>query len=353
MRKKAYLILENKEVFEGEMFGYDSEVIGEVVFTTGMTGYLETLTDPSYFGQIVVQTFPMIGNYGVIPSDFESPKPFLKAYIVRELCDEYSNFRADYGLEEYLKAQKITGLCGVDTREITRIVREHGVLNGKISYTPDFDDEIANFTITDAVNSASCTKPEIYKPTDCDIKHNVVLWDFGSKRNICRELLKRNCTVTVVPASYSAAQIMEMKPDGVMLSNGPGDPSENTEIIKQIRILQDSGIPIFGICLGHQLMALAQDAKTVKLKYGHRGLNQPVIDVETERVYITSQNHGYAVVSETLPSTAHVSFINANDKTCEGVDYDNIPAFSVQFHPEACAGPNDASFLFDRFIGMM
>ena len=355
MSRAAYLILENGTVFEGKAFGAEKETTGELVFTTAMTGYLETLTDPSYYGQVVIQTFPLIGNYGVIPADFESDSPSLKGYIVREWCQVPSNFRCEGDLDTFLKESGIPGIYGIDTRALTRIVREYGVLNCKISYSPDVTkeelDEIKNYVITEAVESTTIKEKEHFDAENGDL--NVVLMDFGAKHNIGRELVKRGCNLTVVPAHTTADEIKAMNPDGVMLSNGPGDPSDNTEIIAELKKLCDFGIPTFGICLGHQLLALSQGAKTEKLKYGHRGANQPAKEVETGRVYITSQNHGYAVVSDSMPENAEESFVNGNDDTCEGVKYTNMPAFSVQFHPEACGGPHDTAFLFDRFIDLM
>lgn len=349
MKKKAYLLLENGKVFEGEAFGAERECVGELVFTTGMVGYLETLTDPSYYGQIVMQTFPLIGNYGVIPDDFESAKPHLKAYIVREWCQEPSNFRSEGALDAFLKANDIPGLCGIDTRALTRIVREHGVMNARITYSPNpkVDDELRSYRVTDAVKLVSTGETL----TDGEGRR-VVLIDFGAKSHIERELVSRGCEVITVPYSTTADEILALKPSGVMLSNGPGDPSENKDAIKAIKKLVRERVPMFGICLGHQLLALANGAKTEKLKYGHRGGNQPALELATGRVYITSQNHGYAVVSSSLPDYAHESFINVNDKTCEGVEYTNSPAFSVQFHPEACAGPRDTAWLFDKFVSM-
>lgn len=355
MSRAAYLILENGTVFEGKAFGAEKETTGELVFTTAMTGYLETLTDPSYYGQVVIQTFPLIGNYGVIPADFESDSPSLKGYIVREWCQVPSNFRCEGDLDTFLKESGIPGIYGIDTRALTRIVREYGVLNCKISYSPDVTkeelDEIKNYVITEAVESTTIKEKEHFDAENGDL--NVVLMDFGAKHNIGRELVKRGCNLTVVPAHTTADEIKAMNPDGVMLSNGPGDPSDNTEIIAELKKLCDFGIPTFGICLGHQLLALSQGAKTEKLKYGHRGANQPAKEVETGRVYITSQNHGYAVVSDSMPENGKVSFVNGNDNTCESVNYTNMPAFSVQFHPEACGGPHDTAFLFDRFIELM
>ena len=311
MSRAAYLILENGTVFEGKAFGAEKETTGELVFTTAMTGYLETLTDPSYYGQVVIQTFPLIGNYGVIPADFESDSPSLKGYIVREWCQVPSNFRCEGDLDTFLKESGIPGIYGIDTRALTRIVREYGVLNCKISYSPDVTkeelDEIKNYVITEAVESTTIKEKEHFDAENGDL--NVVLMDFGAKHNIGRELVKRGCNLTVVPAHTTADEIKAMNPDGVMLSNGPGDPSDNTEIVAELKKLCDFGIPTFGICLGHQLLALSQGAKTEKLKYGHRGANQPAKEVETGRVYITSQNHGYAVVSDSMPENGKVSFV--------------------------------------------
>ena len=353
MEKKMYLVLENGMIFEGFGFGAEGEITGEVVFTTGVTGYLETLTDPSYYGQIVVQTFPLIGNYGVIPQDFESPAPSLRGYIVREWCRHPSNFRKEQDLDQYLKSQGVIGLWGIDTRALTRIIREHGVMNGCITANPDLVDNLVlkNYRVVGAIPAVTCKKATIAEPEE--LRHRVVLWDFGAKLNIQRELVRRGCQVTVMPGTASAEEILALNPDGLMLSNGPGDPAENTGIIRELKKICDTGLPIFGICMGHQLLALAQGASTIKLKYGHRGANQPVKNLDTDRVYITSQNHGYAVDPASLPSHAVENYVNANDGSCEGVRYTNIPAFSVQFHPEACAGPLDTGFLFDQFIQLV
>jgi len=349
-KKRVYLTLQNGKVFTGYRFGADKETVGELVFTTGMTGYLETLTDPSYYGQIVTQTFPLIGNYGVITEDFESEKPWVSAYVVREKCDEPSNFRSETSLEKYLEKSGVIGVYGVDTRELTKIVRETGVMNAAITDEPlkDFS-ALKNYTVKDAVKSVT-RKDVSFSGDENGLK--VVMYDFGAKNNIGRELVKRGCRVIEVPANYSAEQVLAFNPDGIMLTNGPGDPAENTEIIENLKRLAGKK-PIFGICLGHQLFALAMGGNTQKMKYGHRGSNQPVKNVATGRVYISSQNHGYEVLSDSISSVGTLSFINANDGTCEGVDYDGINAFTVQFHPEACGGPHDANFLFDKFINNM
>lgn len=350
---EIYICLENGDVFKGYSFGADGEVIGELVFTTGMCGYIETLTDPSYYGQIVMQTFPLIGNYGIIPDDFESKKPYLSAYIVREKCDNPSNFRCEETLDKYLKDNGIVGVYGVDTREITKTIRESGVMNAIITTNPNNVDmeKVRQYKVTDAVKSVSTDKPALF-PSE-EHKYNVVLLDFGAKKNIIRELNKRGCNVAVMPYGTKAKDILKLGVDGIMLSNGPGDPAENTEIVEELKKLIGK-VPIFGICLGHQLLALAMGGETTKLKYGHRGVNQPVKNLATGRTYISSQNHGYAVISESVTDKGgEISYVNANDNTCEGVDYLDRLAFSVQFHPEACSGPHDTRFIFDKFINMM
>ncbi|MFA6948553.1 MAG: carbamoyl phosphate synthase small subunit [Eubacteriales bacterium] len=355
MEKTAYLVLENGQVFKGRSFGAEGSVTAEVVFTTGMTGYLETLTDKSYYGQIVVQTFPLIGNYGVIPADFESDRIGPSAYIVKQWCQNPSNFRSECDIDAFLKSRGIVGLCGIDTRSLTKTIRENGVMNGCITPDPDSVDiaAIRSYRVTDAVDSVTSDKIENFK-AEGESRFKVVLLDFGQKENIKRQLRAHGCDVIDCPARTTPHQIAALKPDGIMLSNGPGDPSENTEIIGNLTELLKLNIPIFGICLGHQLLALASGFETKKLKYGHRGANQPVKFLEDGRVYITSQNHGYAVTTESIDrAVAHELFVNVNDHTCEGIAYHNHPAFSVQFHPEAHSGPLDTSWLFDRFCSFM
>ena len=348
--KKGYLILQDGRVFEGVRFGAETDTVGELVFTTGMCGYIETLTDPSYAGQIVMQTYPLIGNYGIIREDFEGAC-CVRGYVVREWCDAPSNFRTDCDLDTFLKEQGVPGLYGVDTRELTRIIREHGVMNAAICDEVPADlTPIETYAVTGVVEAVSCREASVH-PAEGEERFRVSLLDYGAKRNIVRELQKRGCTVTVLPAGTSAEEILAADPDGVMLSNGPGDPAENVYQIEQIRKLLGK-VPMFGICLGHQLTALAAGGSTYKLKYGHRGVNQPVRDMEGVRTYITSQNHGYAVDSDTV-KLGRVRFANANDGTCEGIDYPELKAFTVQFHPEACTGPKDTSFLFDRFVELM
>ena len=356
--KKAWLILANGDVLEGESFGAEGTSIGEVVFTTGMTGYQEILTDPSFYGQIVTQTYPLIGNYGINFDDMESPKSWVRGYVVREWCDTPSNFRSAKTIDTFLKEQNIIAICGINTRKLTKLLRESGVMAGAI--TTEYDEskkdelleEIRAFSVVEAVKNVTVDQNYSYKAEDS--KYHVVLMDFGYKRNIRGSLLQRGCDVTIVPGSTGAKEILALNPDGIMLSNGPGDPAENVEIIETIKELLESGVPIFGICLGHQLTALAAGASTMKLKYGHRGGNQPAKDVDKDRIFITSQNHGYAVDGSTLdPEVGYVSHININDNTVEGVRYTKWPCFTVQFHPEASAGPKDTSYLFDEFINLM
>lgn len=347
--EKGYLVLQDGQVFEGIRFGADTDTVGELVFTTGMCGYIETLTDPSYAGQIVMQTFPLIGNYGIIPEDFEG-ESHVRGYVVREWCDAPCNFRAKGTLDVFLKERGIPGLWGVDTRRLTRIIREKGVMNaGVYSRIPENFSAIAAYSVHGAVEQVTGEKPVLY-PAAGDGRYRVALVDYGMKWNIVRELQRRGCSVTVYPASTAAETILAAHPDGVMLSNGPGDPADNIFQIEQIRSLLGR-LPLFGICLGHQLTALAAGGSTYKLKFGHRGVNQPVREVNGSRTYITSQNHGYAV-AEGVPG-GQVSYVNANDGTCVGIDYPSLRAFTVQFHPEACGGPKDTSFLFDRFISLM
>ena len=349
---KAYLILENGMIFEGLSFGACGEITGEVVFTTGMTGYLETLTDPSYYGQIILQTFPLIGNYGVISSDFESSSVGASAYIVKRPCQEPSNFRSEGNLDTFLKAQGIVGLYDIDTRALTKIIRENGVMSGKITSYPPTDADLKEAKAYFVKNAVASVSSHSMTKSGKAVRR-VALLDFGAKRGIAEALQTRGCEVWTFPYNTTAEDILKINPNGIMLSNGPGDPaaSENTEIIETIRKLEKSDIPIFGICLGHQLLALANGYKTEKLKFGHRGANQPVKELSTGLVYITSQNHGYAVANRNEVVDNNTSFVNVNDGTCEGLDYG--VSFSVQFHPEAKGGPLDTGFLFDRFIERM
>ncbi len=356
--KPAYLLLADGQVFEGRSFGASGTVIGEVVFTTGMTGYQETLTDPSYYGQIVTQTFPLIGNYGVNSEDYESQKSHVSGYIVREWCNAPSNFRMENDLDSFLKAQGIIGLYWIDTRRLTRTIREAGVMNGAITTENPYEkkeelmQQIRAYAVCNAVSSVTCAEPQVFKGEAAKLR--VVLYDFGYKRYIRKNLMQRGCEVIVVPAHTTAEEVLALHPDGIMLSNGPGDPAENTQIIANLQKLAKTGIPMFGICLGHQLMALAMGGRTEKLKYGHRGANQPVIDLASGKTYVTTQNHGYAVIADSIPAeVGEISHVNANDRTCEGVRYRNVNAFTVQFHPEAHGGPLDTDYLFDEFVERM
>ena len=353
---KAYLILEDGHVFVGEHFGAEKEVISEFVFNTSMTGYLEVLTDPSYAGQSVVMTYPLIGNYGVALDDQESCRPFVEGFVVNELARLGSNFRKDMDLQDYLLQHDIPGIQGVDTRSVTTLIRNEGCMNGMIT-THDYGDltevlaRIRAFKVSGVVAATTCK--QAYTLGQGGSKR-VALYDFGAKRNIARELVKRGCEVTVYPAFTPAATILEGHYDGIMLSNGPGDPEECESIIAEMKVLMQSGIPIFAICLGHQLMALAHGFTTKKMVYGHHGANHPVKDLTTGRVYISTQNHNFMVEQASLdPEVAKPWFINVNDGTLEGLTYEKEKICTVQFHPEASAGPLDTGYLFDTFIAMM
>jgi carbamoyl-phosphate synthase small subunit len=351
---RAVLALEDGTVFEGSSFGAVGEIIGEFVFNTGMTGYQEVLTDPSYCGQIVTMTYPLIGNYGVNLEDVESAKPQVKGFVVREMCKTPSNWRSLETLSEYLARNSIIGIEGIDTRALTRILRDRGTMKGMISTKQDFkfEDHI------EKIKEYKIENPVMQVSIECRKHFNgvgprVALLDYGIKQNIIRSLLKRDCEVYQFPASATSGEILAVKPDGIMLSNGPGDPKDCTHQIKTIKELLGKK-PIFGICLGHQLTALATGGDTEKLKYGHRGCNHPVKDIERDLTYITSQNHGYTIVEDSLDKTKMaVSHRNMNDGTVEGVMYSEFPVFTVQFHPEASPGPADTAYLFDRFLEMM
>ena len=384
---KAFLILEDGTVFEGTHIGADKEIISEIVFNTSMAGYLEVLTDPSYAGQAVCMTYPLIGNYGICREDMESRKLWPDGFIVRELSRIPSNFRSNATIQEFLEEYGIPGIAGIDTRALTKILREKGTMNGMITTKEPTDMEelkvrLKAYTVGDVVEIVTCEHKYSLKgvtdlsengPISGSAKYTgekekrpslvrklngkgkkVALLDLGAKENIARNLIQRGCDVTVYPADTTADEIFADHPDGIMLSNGPGDPKSCTQIIKNIKDLYDGDIPIFAICLGHQLMALATGADTYKMKYGHRGGNHPVKDLSTGRVYISSQNHGYVVDMDKLdPKIATPAFVNVNDGTCEGLSYTGKNIFTVQFHPEACPGPQDSGYLFDRFIEMM
>ena len=390
---KAFLILEDGTVFEGIQIGADREVVSEIVFNTSMAGYLEVLTDPSYAGQAVCMTYPLIGNYGVCKDDMESKKPWPDGFIVRELSRNFSNFRADFSIQQFLEENNVPGIAGIDTRALTKLLREKGTMNGMITTDAHYKlDEVLPrlkaYTTGKVVEKVTCKekytlkgsrelsengalsgsakfvpsayaagerekKPSLVKTLN-GIGRRVALLDLGTKDNIAYSLKIRGCDVTVYPATTPAAEIIASNPDGIMLSNGPGDPKECTAIIAEIKKLYDTEIPIFAICLGHQLMALATGADTYKMKYGHRGGNHPVKDLATGRVYISSQDHGYVVDMDRLdPGVATPAFVNVNDGTNEGLNYTGKNIFTVQFHPEACCGPQDSGYLFDRFIEMM
>lgn len=352
---RAYLLLENGMVFEGEGFGAAGTRVGELVFTTGMTGCAESLTDPSYRGQLITFTFPMLGNYGICYEDRESPHIHARAVVVREFCPQPSNFRAEVDVDTFLREEGVCGICGVDTRRITQLIRDKGVMNAAVTNTEPDDallELVRAHRVSGVVDEVTVKEPVLLAPRG-EARHSVALLDFGHKRSIADCLTARGCAVTLYPAKTPAEQIIAAGHDGVMLSNGPGDPTDNQYSIEQIKILMDA-LPTFGICLGHQMMALAAGARTRKMKFGHRGANQPAKDLETGRVYVTSQNHGYAVDNASLPgSGAVMRFVNVNDGSCEGLDYPGKRAFSLQFHPEAHGGPLDCSGMFERFISMM
>lgn len=354
-KMKAFLILEDGHVFSGRSIGAAKEAVSEIVFNTSMTGYLEVLTDPSYAGQAVAMTYPLIGNYGICREDMESERPWVSGFIVRELSRMPSNFRSENSIQDFLTKYQIPGICGIDTRALTRILRESGTMNGIITTDEHFQMEevqrrLKAYATGDEVSRVTCKKPYVLPGEGL----KVALLDLGAKRNIIRSLQNRGCEVTVYPSFTSAEEIIASGPDGIMLSNGPGDPKACKKVIQEIRKLYETTIPIFAICLGHQLMALATGADTYKLKYGHRGGNHPVRDLGNGKVYITSQNHGYAVDTESLnKKTAVPAFENVNDGTNEGLLYTGKNIFTVQFHPEACPGPKDSDGLFDRFMKMM
>lgn len=356
---KAFLILEDGTVFEGIHIGADKEIISEIVFNTSMAGYVEVLTDPSYAGQAVCMTYPLIGNYGVCREDMESGRAWPDGFIVRELSRTASNFRKDITIQEFLLEQGIPGIAGIDTRALTKILRKKGTMNGMITSDASYHlntvlSKLKEYATGKVVEKVTCSQKHEIKASGKSIGKRVALLDFGSKENIARSLLQRGCDVTIYPALTGAEEIIKDRPDGIMLSNGPGDPKECQSIITEIRKLYETDIPIFAICLGHQLMALAAGADTYKMKYGHRGGNHPVKDLETGRVYITSQNHGYVVDTDKLdPKVAVPAFVNVNDGTNEGLSYVGKKIFTVQYHPEACPGPQDSGYLFDRFIKMM
>ncbi|MDL4839997.1 carbamoyl phosphate synthase small subunit [Aquibacillus rhizosphaerae] len=349
--EKRQLVLEDGTTFIGTAFGSEHASVGEVVFNTGMTGYQEILSDPSYCGQIVTMTYPLIGNYGINRDDFETINPSIHGLIVKEVCDHPSNFRNEESLDSYLKANDIPGIAGIDTRKLTKIIRKHGTMRGVFTAvgvnSEEAVTEIKNTAIiNDQVAKVSTVKPYVVPGRG----YRIVLVDFGMKHGILRELTKRNCHITVVPYHYSAESILRLKPDGVMLTNGPGNPKSVPQAIEMIANLVNK-VPVFGICLGHQLLALACGADTEKLKFGHRGSNHPVKDITINKTFITSQNHGYAVNVDSLVKTdLELTQIALNDDTVEGIQHSKYPVFSVQYHPESSPGPDDTNYLFDDFL---
>ena len=357
-KMKAVLILEDGTRFAGESYGDFKDTAGEIVFNTGMTGYQEILTDPSYCGQIVTMTYPLIGNYGVNSGDYESRHPFVRGFISREHCEIPSNFRCEKTIDEYLKKYEIPGLYGIDTRKLTKILREKGTMRGAVVVAGSDEVQRANILINEfelraPVEEVTIDFPEEYKADNGNGSLKVALFDYGVKNNIIRSLTKRGIDVTVFPSKTDASDVLCGDFDGVMLSNGPGDPKDCIVEIDNIKRMAGE-IPIFAICLGHQLTALAMGGDTEKLKYGHRGCNHPVKDLAKDRTYITSQNHGYTVVGESMnKSNMKITHINMNDMTVEGVRYTDMNLFTVQFHPEASPGPMDTAYLFDEFVDMM
>lgn len=352
----ARLALENGKIFYGESFGATGSSDGEVVFNTSMTGYQEILTDPSYCGQIVTMTYPLIGNYGINADDFESRRSFVRGFVVKEACSDPNNWRATGTLSQYLKNNDIVGIADIDTRALTRVIRQHGTLRGILSTEDCSDAELVQKAQSAATLSSQNFVSQVTTPEPFNLPgpgHRVVLLDMGAKMSIARNLNEFGCDVTVVPANTSVEEILAYKPDGLMVSNGPGDPKNNLETINSLQQLIGK-LPIFGICLGHQLLALALGGDTYKLKFGHRGANHPVKDLETTKVQITSQNHGYAVDEKALAELdVTVTHRNLNDGTVEGMRHNQHPVFCVQYHPEANPGPTDSIHLFSRFLSMM
>lgn len=369
---KRYLILADETIYEGEAMGAEGDAIGEVVFTTGMGGYMDTINDPTNFGQLIVQTFPLIGNAGAIFSGKNNEKPALSGYIVREICEKGSNYLMDCELNEYLLNNNVVGICGIDTRSLTRKLRNEGVMNGMITASKkDLEEKLSKIKAyrviggvekTTAINYQKASEQNSQSTEKSNAQSNeiigngkttVTVMNFGAKLAIEDELIKRDCKVIRVSAFSSAEEILALKPHGIVLSGGAGDPFEYKAVAQEVKKLTESKIPMLAIGLGHQLLAISQGAKTVKLKHGHRGANQPVKNSIKGRVYMTAQNHGYTVLPKTVPDNAEVIFTNINDSTCEGIEYKDFPAVSVQFHPETCGGTQEIVYLFDDFVAKM
>jgi len=358
---KGYLVLEDGTLFAGAGFGAPAVQAGEVVFNTVMTGYQEVVTDPSYYGQIVVMTYPLIGNYGVTAGDGESRRPWIRGFVVKELCDRPSHWQAVGSLSGFLAEHGVPVLAGIDTRALTRHLRSHGTMRGVIATVADEAEpdpaQVAAWVEQARAFRLHAPVRQVTTPTAYRIPGSgphVVAVDFGAKENILRELKLRGCDVTVVPATTTAEKILSLRPDGVLLTNGPGAPTDLPDAVATVRALLAHGdLPVFGICLGHQIAALALGGKTYKLPYGHRGANHPVKELATGRVYITSQNHGYAVAAESLPPDVAVTHVSIHDGTVEGLAHRRLPLFTVQYHPEACPGPRENRYLFDRFLALM
>ena len=347
--KDMYLILENKTVFKGKSFGAYKEAVGELVFSTNMLGYMDTLTDPANFGQLVISTFPVMGCHGTISEETAGKKASCFGYIVKDWCQVPSNWRSEGDLDTFLKEKEIPGIYGIDTRRLTKIVREAGSMNAKISFTPDFTSDISEYKIVDAVKAVSVSEKETTLGENAS--YRVVMWDFGANDNLVHALTKAGCDVTKVPYNTKAEEIIGMRPHGIFLSGGPGNPAELTEVLSEINKIKE--IPMVGVGLGHQLLALSQGGRIEKLKHGHRGASVPVKNEATGKVYISSQNHSYQVVNDSVEAFGIVSYRNVNDGTVEGIEYQNIPAFSVQFNIESFSEPMNGAFLLNRFIQMM
>ncbi len=359
LTKKAILVLEDGRTFRGISFGSDGECFGEMVFNTSMTGYQEILTDPSYAGQIVCMTYPLIGNYGINEMDVESRRPWVEGFVVRESSRIASNWRSSETLEKYLRRHGVVGIEHIDTRSLVRHIRDKGAMRAGIS-SIDLDQDLLLEKVRQSPQmnnrelASSVTTDKVYElQPDGEEKYHVVCFDFGVKLNSLRNFTKLNCRMTVVPASTKMDQVLELKPDGIFLSNGPGDPASMDSVVEEIEKLTNREIPIFGICLGHQILGKAFGANTYKLKFGHRGGNQPIKDIGTGRVEITSHNHGFAIDGESLPGNMEVTHVNINDDTIAGIRHKTLPVFSVQYHPEAAPGPHDAEHHFKRFIEIM